>query len=141
MKFGEKLKMLRREKKLSQKALADLAGITTRTIQNYETNEILPKKRDTYNRLARALAVDATDLMSEDEDFVLSAGEQYGSRGVRQANAILEQVGALYAGGDLSEEDMDAFNRALQEAYWEAKSINQKFTPKKYRKTSQVQED
>ena len=141
MKFGEKLKTLRREKKLSQKALADLAGITTRTIQNYETNEILPKKRDTYNRLARALAVDATDLMSEDEDFVLSAGEQYGSRGVRQANAILEQVGALYAGGDLSEEDMDAFNRALQEAYWEAKSINQKFTPKKYRKTSQVQED
>ena len=141
MKFGEKLKMLRREKKLSQKALADLAGITTRTIQNYETNEILPKKRDTYNRLARALAVDVTDLMSEDENFVLSAGEQYGSRGVRQANAILEQVGALYAGGDLSEEDMDAFNRALQEAYWEAKSINQKFTPKKYRKTGQVQED
>lgn len=137
MKFGEKLKMLRREKKLSQKALADLAGITTRTIQNYETNEILPKKRDTYNRLARALAVDVTDLMSEDEDFVLSAGEQYGSRGVRQANAILEQVGALYAGGDLSEEDMDAFNRALQEAYWEAKSINQKFTPKKYRKPRQ----
>ena len=134
MKFGEKLKTLRREKKLSQKALADLAGITTRTIQNYETNEILPKKRDTYNRLARALAVDVTDLMSEDEDFVLSAGEQYGSRGVRQANAILEQVGALYAGGDLSEEDMDAFNRALQEAYWEAKAINQKFTPKKYRK-------
>ena len=66
--------------------------------------------------------------------FILNAGEQYGSRGERQARAILDQVGALYAGGDLSEEDMDAFNRALQEAYWEAKAINQKFTPKKYRK-------
>jgi hypothetical protein len=31
---------------------------------------------------------------------------------------------------------MDAFNRALQEAYWEAKEINRKFTPKKYRKTN-----
>ena len=85
MKFGEKLKTLRREKKLSQKALADLAGITTRTIQNYETNEILPKKRDTYNRLARALAVDVTDLMSENEDFVLSAG---GCRGNWCASTI-----------------------------------------------------
>lgn len=57
-----------------------------------------------------------------------------GSRGARQAQAILDQVNGLYAGGELSEEDMDAFNRALQEAYWEAKAINQKFTPKKYRK-------
>ena len=134
MKFGEKLKALRLERNLSQKALADLTGITVRTIQNYETTDMLPKKRDTYDMLARALGVDVADLLGEDEDFILNAGEQYGSRGVRQAQAILEQVGALYAGGDLSEEDKEAFNRALQEAYWEAKAINRKFTPKKYRK-------
>ena len=29
---------------------------------------------------------------------------------------------------------MDEIMRAMQEAYWEAKAINQKFTPKKYRK-------
>ena len=118
MKFGEKLKALRLERNLSQKALADM----------------LPKRRDTYDMLARALGVDVVELLNEDEEFILNAGEQYGSRGERQARAILDQVGALYAGGDLSEEDMDAFNRALQEAYWEAKAINQKFTPKKYRK-------
>ena len=134
MKFGEKLKALRLEKDLSQKALADLTGISARTIQNYETTDMLPKRRDTYDMLARALAVDVDQLLDDDEEFALSAGEQYGSRGERQARAILDQVGALYAGGELSEEDMDAFNRALQEAYWEAKTINQKFTPKKYRK-------
>lgn len=134
MKFGEKLKALRLEKDLSQKALADLTGISARTIQNYETTDMLPKRRDTYDMLARALAVDVDQLLDDDEEFALSAGEQYGSRGERQARAILDQVGALYAGGELSEEDMDAFNRALQEAYWEAKAINQKFTPKKYRK-------
>ena len=134
MKFGEKLKALRLEKDLSQKALADLTGISARTIQNYETTDMLPKRRDTYDMLARALAVDVGQLLDDDEEFALSAGEQYGSRGERQARAILDQVGALYAGGELSEEDMDAFNRALQEAYWEAKAINQKFTPKKYRK-------
>ena len=134
MKFGEKLKKLRLERNLSQKALADLSGITVRTIQNYETTDILPKRRDTYDMLARALGVEVSDLMGENEDFVLNASEKYGSRGERQARAIIDQVGALYAGGELSEEDMDAFNRALQEAYWEAKAINQKFTPKKYRK-------
>lgn len=134
MKFGEKLKALRLEKDLSQKALADLTGISARTIQNYETTDMLPKRRDTYDMLARALVVDVDQLLDDDEEFALSAGEQYGSRGERQARAILDQVGALYAGGELSEEDMDAFNRALQEAYWEAKAINQKFTPKKYRK-------
>ena len=46
MKFGEKLKTLRLERNLSQKALADLSGITVRTIQNYETTDMLPKRRD-----------------------------------------------------------------------------------------------
>ena len=101
MKFGEKLKALRLERNLSQKALADLSGITVRTIQNYETTDMLPKRRDTYDMLARALGVDVVELLNEDEEFILNAGEQYGSRGERQARAILDQVGALYAGGDL----------------------------------------
>ena len=58
MKFGEKLKALRLERNLSQKALADLSGITVRTIQNYETTDMLPKRRDTYDMLARALGVE-----------------------------------------------------------------------------------
>ena len=96
MKFGEKLKTLRLERNLSQKALADLSGITVRTIQNYETTDMLPKRRDTYDMLARALGVDVVELLNEDEEFILNAGEQYGSRGERQARAILDQVGALY---------------------------------------------
>lgn len=134
MKFGERLKELRLERALSQKALADLSGMTERTIQNYEIAGMLPKRRETYERLAAALGVDVSVLLGEDEAFALAANTRYGSRGERQARAILDQVNALYAGGDLSEEDKDAFNRALQEAYWEAKEINRKFTPTKYRK-------
>ena len=92
MKFGEKLKALRLERNLSQKALADLSGITVRTIQNYETTDMLPKRRDTYDMLARALGVDVVELLNEDEEFILNAGEQYGSRGERQARAILDLV-------------------------------------------------
>ena len=133
MKFGEKLKKLRTEKNITQKELADLSGITCRTIQNYEITDKLPKSRETYCRLANALGVEVSVLMGEDEEFLLEANGKYGSRGERQARAILSQVEGLYAGGDLSDEDKEAFNRALQEAYWQAKAVNQKFTPKKYR--------
>ena len=137
MKFGEKLKALRTDKGISQKALSDQTGISLRAIQNYETKDILPKSHDSYDALARALDVEVSTLLDENVAFQVEARERYGSRGERQARAILDQVGALYAGGELSEEDMDAFNRALQEAYWDAKAVNQKFTPKKYRKNPQ----
>ncbi len=141
MKFGEKLKALRTDKGISQKALSDQTGISLRAIQNYETKDILPKSRDSYDALARALDVEVSTLLDENVAFQVEARERYGSRGERQARAILDQVGALYAGGELSEEDMDAFNRALQEAYWDAKAVNQKFTPKKYRKNPQETSD
>ena len=141
MKFGEKLKALRTDKGISQKALSDQTGISLRAIQNYETKDILPKSRDSYDALARALDVEVSTLLDENVAFQVEARERYGSRGERQARAILDQVGALYAGGELSEEDMDAFNRALQEAYWDAKAVNQKFTPKKYRKNLQETSD
>lgn len=141
MKFGEKLKALRTDKGISQKALSDQTGISLRAIQNYETKDILPKSRDSYDALARALDVEVSTLLDENVEFQVEARERYGSRGERQARAILDQVGALYAGGELSEEDMDAFNRALQEAYWDAKAVNQKFTPKKYRKNPQETSD
>ncbi|MBR4085563.1 MAG: helix-turn-helix transcriptional regulator, partial [Lachnospiraceae bacterium] len=37
MKFGDKIKNLRVEKKLSQQALGELIGVSYRTIQNYES--------------------------------------------------------------------------------------------------------
>ena len=42
--------------------------------------------------------------------------------------------GAELVEGTLKEEDMDAVMQAVQQAYWEAKKANKKYTPKKYRK-------
>ena len=134
MTFGEKLRMARIDRKLTQKELASLSGIALRSIQNWEAGERTPKSRDAYDSLARILNVEVNDLMNDDAEFVLDARERYGARGERQARALIEQVTNLYAGGELAEEDMDAMNRALQEAYWMAKDINRKFVPKKYRK-------
>lgn len=133
MKFGEKVKAARQENGLTQKQLVKMTGISLRTIQNYENCERMPKKRDTYSKLASALNIEESVLLDEDAEFVLKAAEVYGSRAARQAEEYVQGISALYAGGELAEEDMDAMMKAIQDAYWVAKEKNRKFVPKKYR--------
>ena len=52
MKFGEKLRLARKRKKLTQDELAKLVGVSKRTIVNYESGEIYPKERKMYTTLA-----------------------------------------------------------------------------------------
>ena len=134
MEFSEKLKKARIAKQMSQKELAEATGITTRTIQNYETTKKLPKKRDTYKKLADALGISEEDLLDGNTDFVLRASAHYGSRGARQAWDLVADLKAMWAGGEMEEDDMDAIMQAVQEAYWDAKKNNRKYINKRYRK-------
>ena len=80
-------------------------------------------------------------LLSEDEEFVLQAQQSYGYKGAKNAEELVADVSALFAGGELSENDKDAVMRALQDAYWMAKERNkEKYTPKKYRNPIEVEE-
>lgn len=80
-------------------------------------------------------------LLSEDEEFVLQAQQSYGYKGAKDAEELVADVSALFAGGELSENDKDAIMRALQDAYWMAKERNkEKYTPKKYRNPIEVEE-
>lgn len=133
MKFGEKVRAARLAAKYSQRKLANITGISLRTIQNYESGERLPKQRETYPILAEALNMDVEVLKDDEAEFVLKATEKYGSRGSAQAERLVKEVSGLYAGGELAEEDMDAMMKAIQEAYWIAKEKNRKYVPMKYR--------
>ena len=133
MTFGEKVRAARKERGLSQKELAQMTGIAVRTIINYESGSRMPKSKDSYYRLAEALDIDPSSLMDDNAQFVILSSEKYGSRGKRQAEKLVNDVAALYAGGELDERDMDAMMQAIQDAYWEAKKVNRKYVPKKYR--------
>ena len=127
MEFNEKIRNARMAKGWTQKDLAQATGMALRTIQNYELGARLPKKRDTYLALAKALDINEDVLLDDNASFVLRANERYGSRGARQA-------WDMWSGGEMDEEDMDSIMQAMQEAYWEAKKNNRKYVPKKYRK-------
>lgn len=121
MKFGEKLKKLRKDRKLRQVDLADDLKLSTRTIVSYEKGTSYPKNREIYNQLASYFRVDVNYLLMEDEDFTKEAKNIYGSVGKYEAEDLVDKARALFAGGELEEEDKDAVMKALQEAYWDAK--------------------
>lgn len=139
MTFGEKVRLARLAQKMSQRDLSIRSGISLRTINNYESDERMPKQRSSYTKLALALNIDEAALLDENAEFVVKASEDYGKRGYEQAMKIVEEVKGLYAGGELLDDDMDAMMQAIQDAYWIAKKKNRKYVPRKYRNSEPEQ--
>ena len=132
MKFGEKLRLARKRKKMTQEELAVQVGVSKRTIVNYESGEIYPKGRAMYTNLANVLDLEPSYLLSEDEEFILGVSEMYGVRGRMQARRLIDQVSAMFSGGELDDDDKLAFVHQVQELYLESKEYSKRFTPKKY---------
>ena len=116
MKFGEKVRRLRNEKGLSQTELGKLCGLSLRTIRNYEVDGRYPKQREVYSKLAAALGCDVNYLLSENEEFVLQAKQTYGYQGARDAEELIADISALFAGGQSSN---DAMRRFRQPSDWQ----------------------
>ena len=131
MKFSEKVKTMRKEKGLSQEALAEIINVSKRTVQNYETADMYPKSREIYGKLASVFGVDVNYLLTEEEIFVYEASKRYGKSGEMDAKELIGNISALFAGGELPEEDKDAVMRAISDAYWEAKENNKKYASKR----------
>ena len=135
MLFGEKVKQLRKEKKLTQTELAEAIGVTLRTVQNYETKNLFPKNQDVVNKLCRVLETSPDYLISDDESFVNETHESVETSDTLSAEEIIKQANVFFFGGTIPEEDRDNVMQAIQEAYWRSKQKNnEKYTSKKYRK-------
>lgn len=140
MLFGDRIKELRNLADMSQQELANRTGLSLRSIQNYESNQRYPKDVAILNKLCAALGTTIEALMKEEDQFILEAASKFGSRGKNDAEKLIEEVGGLFAGGELNEEDKDKVFRAITEMYWKAKDNNKKYTPKKYKKNSESNE-
>lgn len=141
MKFGEKVRTLRIQNKMTQTELAHLSSLAKRTIINYETGASYPKQREVYKKLADIFRVEVNYLLTEDEEFILAGGEKYGRKGRKQAERLVDDISNLFAGGDLSDDDLDGIMRAIQESYWIAKEKAKKHMPKKHLNNSAEPDD
>ena len=55
MTFGEKVRSLRKEKKMSQQELASMVGVSYRTIRSWEVEGRFPKQNVLYQKQAAAM--------------------------------------------------------------------------------------
>jgi transcriptional regulator with XRE-family HTH domain len=126
MTFGEKLKLARDHAGLKQEELGEMAGITRRSISAYENAGLVPRPK-ICRALAQALNVSVEYLKNEDIDDpnqgkqreaqMNAVRDQLGTRGAREAQKLLDQNAAFFAGGEMPLEDKDAFFEAVMSAY------------------------
>jgi len=133
MSLAEKLKETRMRFGITQEKLAAELGLSKRTIINYESGQTMPPL-NVLAKIAGFFGMAVGSFINEEEEFVSAAYERGGSKGAREAEALVSEVSGLFAGGRLSDEDKDAVMRAIQNAYWIAKEESKRrYTPKKYR--------
>lgn len=141
MTFSDKIKRSREVAKLTQQELAQEVGVSKRAIAAYETGGA-KARRSTTEKLARALKVSVKFLTDEgctnplediEKDAYLDeARAMYGSKGVRDMEELLQDNAALFAGGELSQEQKDAFFQAVMTAYVTCREeAKKKFSPRK----------
>jgi len=140
---GEKIRDRRIRMNLTQTELAEMAEVSLRTISKYEKAGVVPSVQN-LRRLCKVLGVSEAYLRSpeiedesyglEEEPYVETARNAYGTRGASEMQSLLEANKAMLAGGSVPQEDKDLFFQAIMEAYLETKqAAKEKFTPKKYR--------
>ncbi len=131
MAFKDNLKARREELGVSRAELAKAAGITARTLRNYESGERRPSNMEIVQKIADALGTTAECLLSSGETLVVEAHERGGARAAKDINELVSEVTGMFAGGSLSDDALDGAMRALNEAYWIAKDKNKKYGRKK----------
>ena len=142
MTFSDKIKRAREVAQLTQQELADTIGVSKRTIASYESGGAIAR-RSTTEKLAHALGVSVKFLTEESctdplediekDEYIDQARALYGAKGVRDMDALLADNAALFAGGELSQEQKDAFFQAVMTAYVTCKEeASKKFTPKNH---------
>ena len=124
MGFANKLKELREIKKLSQENLAKLCQVSTKTISRYELGQSKPRYRKTYDLLAEHLDTTHDYLVTDEDEFILKARENFGKEGAKDAEDMINGVIGLMAGGQIPDEDKRTILDAITEAYYIARSEN-----------------
>lgn len=77
MKFGEKIRLLREEKGLSQREVAEKLNISLRTYASYELNQRRPRTEAKWEELAAFFGKDVDYLQIDDIDKKVAVLESY----------------------------------------------------------------
>lgn len=143
MLFGDRLKMLREDKDITQKELGNSVGVSDRVIGYYESNDRFPKDENTLKSLADYFNVSVdyllgrTEIKNQDSEWKPSLSDKDN----KDLDKIVESFekglsGDIMLDGEiLDDATKELLLKSVRNAYEFAKINNKaKYTPKKYRK-------
>ncbi len=128
--FSDKLREARRALKLSQQQLAEMVGVSARSIIKYEVDGVKPRKA-VMARISDALQL-SMQYLTDDEitDPTFGNDKQTGEvyevvneKAGRELEFLLKRSNALFAGGELSQEAKDEFFEAVTKSYIHCKEV------------------
>ena len=131
MTIGEKLKILRDKKGVTQSDVASAIDVSVAIISNYEKDKKKPS-RDTVVKLANYYGVDLNFLLG---DAMLNDKDKKDiAKSLESIMNDLNNGGALAYGGNIKEGDVELYKIAINNVLEMIKVRNkEKYTPKKYK--------
>lgn len=140
MSIGGKIKVLRKERKLTQVELAKKSNISRSYLTDIENDRYNPSV-ETLKAIANSLDVKLSDILSDD----VEQKDSLNDRDKKSINNDLKKLmdefragtdgTAYYNGQELDNDDLDLIESAMKIALEQIKIKNkEKYTPKKYKK-------
>lgn len=104
--IGQKLKAIRKQKDISQKALAEQSGVGLATIQRIEYGQFTPK-RVTIHKLAKAMGIDDAELDDSLNEMLQKWNEQVNTEQLSKEVAVFDSL------PNYDEDDLEVFRQFL----------------------------
>jgi transcriptional regulator with XRE-family HTH domain len=124
MTLGDRIRILREEKGLSQDELAIAAKTTKTTVSRYENNLRQPRV-DILSRIAEALDANV-DLLnsSRDPEQALFDLDIEVTEDKDQYSKFMERANTFFMNDEVAEEDKETFFRDISNLYWHSREKN-----------------
>lgn len=110
MKIGDKIKLFRKEKGLTQVVLADKASISRSYLADIENNRYNPSL-DVLNSIADALCISINVFFDEDEETKFDSLEK--AQRIAKNNKI-ETIAAHFEGEEFTDSDVEDIQRFIE---------------------------
>ncbi|TDO12987.1 DNA-binding XRE family transcriptional regulator [Bacillus subtilis] len=143
MTVGQRIKAIRKERKLTQVQLADKANLSRSYLADIERDRYNPSL-STLESVAGALGVQVSAIVGE-ENFIKEEPAQYNAKEEKDIAKRMEEIrrdlensdGLSFSGEPMSPEAIESLMEAMEHIVRQTQRINKKYTPKKYRKDDQ----
>ncbi|AMA53326.1 helix-turn-helix domain-containing protein [Bacillus inaquosorum] len=143
MTVGQRIKAIRKERKLTQVQLADKANLSRSYLADIERDRYNPSL-STLESVASALGVQVSAIVGE-ENLIKEEPAEYNAKEEKDIAKRMEEIrrdlensdGLSFSGEPMSPEAIESLMEAMEHIVRQTERINKKYTPKKYRKDDQ----